>query len=132
MRKWLIGVVCIVVLFGMVGCGGNSAPEWADEDALVAKAQTMIDALNAQDIDKVVAIYNHPEVTAESFAESSQLVKDMGAFENYGEYSLEGGATDDGQEYARLIQTATYEGGTLIYTISFFEDGSVAGFYVTQ
>lgn len=83
-------------------------------------------------MDEVVAIYDHPEITVESFAESSQIVKDMGAFENYGEYSLEGDTTDDGQGYVRIIQTATYESGTLIYTISFFEDGSVAGFYVSQ
>ena len=59
-------------------------------------------------------------------------MKDMGDFEKYGEYTVEGGETDDGQEYARVIQTATYKEGTLIFTVSFFEDGSVAGFYVQQ
>lgn len=47
MRKWIFCAMCVVLLFGMVGCSSHSVPEWADEDALVAKAQTMIDALNA-------------------------------------------------------------------------------------
>lgn len=132
MKKWMLCMVCVLLLFGLVGCSGGSVPEWANEEALVAKAQTMIDALNAQDLEKVATIYDNPEITAATFAESAQLVTDMGAFEKYGEYSLEGGTTDDGQEFARVIQTATYEKGTLIYTVSFFEDESVAGFYVQQ
>lgn len=132
MKKWLICMICMMALFGVVGCSGNAAPEWADETALVTKAQTMIDAMNAQDVDKVAEIYDNPEVTAEAFVESAQMVKDMGAFEEYGEYTIEGGTVEDGREIAVVIQTASYEKGTLIYTVSFFEDDSLAGFYVQQ
>lgn len=132
MKKWLVCMICMVSLFGLIGCSGSSAPDWANEEELVAKAQTIIDALNAQDLEEVTTLYDNPEITAETFADSGQLVKEMGDFEKYGEYTIEGGKTDDGQEYARVIQTATYKEGTLIFTVSFFEDGSVAGFYVQQ
>ena len=40
--------------------------------------------------------------------------------------------TDDGKEFVRVIQIANYESGKLTYTVSFFEDGAVAGFFVKQ
>lgn len=36
------------------------------------------------------------------------------------------------KEFVRVIQIANYESGKLTYTVSFFEDGAVAGFFVKQ
>ena len=49
-----------------------------------------------------------------------------------GDVSFASGKTDDGKEFVRVIQIANYESGKLTYTVSFFEDGAVAGFFVKQ
>lgn len=129
-NKVLVSVIALIALMTLASCGSNKLPEWADTDTLTENAQILIDTLNRFDYEGVAEIYNNPAVTAATFEESGELVSGMGTFTDYGAASFFTGKTDSGQEYVKVIQIANYEHGKLTFTISFFEDGSVAGFYV--
>ena len=92
----------------------------------------MIDTLNAFDYDGVAEIYNNPAVDASTFEASGEIIKTYGTFESYGDVSYVADKTNDGIEFVRVIQIANYEKGKLTFTASFFEDGSVAGFRLTE
>ncbi len=114
----------------LTACGAAPLPDWADEETLTQQAQSVIDQMNAGDYAGIAALYNNPEVTAETFAPGGETVTAMGAFTGYGDAACLGGKTQEGQEYGTVIQVADYENGKLTYTVSFFEDGTLAGFFV--
>lgn len=129
MHKILLSVLFLGLLV-LTACGGSPLPDWAGEETLQKQGEEVIDMMNAQDYEGIAALYNNPEVTADTFAQSGEAVTALGAFTGYGDASYVGGKTDDGQAYGTVIQVANYEGGKLTYTISFFEDGTLAGFFV--
>lgn len=128
--KILSATITLVALIVLTSCGGNKLPEWANTDALTEDAQVIIDTLNKFDYEGVAEIYNNPEITASTFEASGELLSSMGNFVDYGDTTYTAGKTDSGQEYVRVIQIANYEKGKLTFTVSFFENGEVAGFYV--
>lgn len=125
-------VCCVIAISTLVACGSNNLPEWADTDLLTEKAHTMIDALNDFDYDGVAEIFNNPAVDASTFEASGEIIKTYGAFKSYGDVSYVADKTDGGDEFIIVIQIANYEKGKLTFTVSFFEDGSVAGFRMAE
>ena len=119
MKKIVKVLFCLVAIVALASCGSNKLPEWADTEVLTENARVLIDTLNDFDYEGVAKIYNNPAV-------------DASTFEDYGDVSFASGKTDDGKEFVRVIQIANYESGKLTYTVSFFEDGAVAGFFVKQ
>ena len=117
---------CFIAISTLTACGNNNLPAWADTDVLTQKAQTMIDTLNVFDYDGVAEIYNNLAIDASTFEASGEII------ETYGDVSYVADKTDDGIEFVRVIQIANYEKGKLTFTASFFEDGSVAGFRLTE
>ncbi len=95
----------------LAGCSGGGSglsegvPEWADEAAVVQDAQAVIEDFSARDYAAVAAKGQTVGLTADQ---------------------LQGA----GAEFVTVVQMADYENGTAQYTISFYEDGSLAGFYV--
>ena len=118
---------CLVLL---TACGGGKLPDWADTEVLDTQARAVIDTMNALDYEGVAALYDNPEVTADIFESSGETISAMGAFTGYGDAVYVGGKAQDGQEYATVIQVADYENGKLTFTVSFFEDGTLAGFFM--
>lgn len=125
-------VCCIISISILAACGNNNLPAWTDTDVLTQKARTMIDTLNTLDYDGVAEIYNNPAVDASTFEASGEIIETYGAFESYGDVSYVADKTEDGIEFVRVIQIANYEEGKLTFTVSFFEDGSVAGFRLAE
>ena len=132
MKKIVEILFCLVAVVALASCGGNKLPEWADTEALTEKAHVLIDTMNDLDYEGVAEIYNNPAVDASTFEANGEIIKGVGAFEDYGDVSFTSGKTDDGKEFVRVIQIVNYENGKLAYTASFFEDGTVAGFFVKQ
>lgn len=132
MKKIVDILFCLVAVVALASCGGNNLPEWADTEALTEKAHVLIDTMNNLDYEGVAELYNNPAVDASTFEANGEIIKGVGAFEDYGGVSFAAGKTDDGKEFVRVIQIVNYENGKLTYTASFFEDGAVAGFFVKQ
>ena len=124
--EMLLFVVSIVLLLFTMKYKKRSV------SVLTENARVLIDTLNDFDYEGVAKIYNNPAVDASTFEASGKTVESLGAFEDYGDVSFASGKTDDGKEFVRVIQIANYESGKLTYTVSFFEDGAVAGFFVKQ
>ena len=56
----------------------------------------------------------------------------LGTFNKYGDVAFTSGKTETGKEFVRVIQIADYAHGKLTFTVSFFENGDVAGFFVKE
>ena len=104
-------------------------PEWTDEAAVTAQAHEVVDEFNARDYGALAARYQDEAVTADQLQQNLATTQDeYGALVAYGDASFLQGESL-GRSYATVIQKADYEGGAAEFRISFFEDGSLAGFY---
>lgn len=130
MKKAFGILFCILSFAVLASCGSKQLPDWADTDALTEKARVMIDTLNAYDYEGVAALYDDPAVDASTFEAAGELIEEAGAFVDYGQTAFTTGTADDGRDYVCVIQIANYENEKYAFTVSYFEDGSVAGFYL--
>ena len=140
MRKMLAFAVMAMFTLALcaflAGCSGGSGlsegvPEWADEAAVVQDAQAVIEDFSARDYDSVAAKGQTVGLTADQLQGAGDAVLDaLGALSGFGDSACMTGADGAGAEFVTVVQMADYENGTAQYTISFYEDGSLAGFYV--
>ncbi len=104
-------------------------PHWISEDQIVSQMEEVVDDFNARDYEAISALFADESVTAEDLESSLSTVQDeYGSFVSYGDAVFLQGESR-GRSYATVIQDAVYENGTAEFRISFFEDGSLAGFY---
>lgn len=130
----LVGLALGLVIL-LAGCSkadqqvSEGLPAWIDETTSTAQAHEVTDQFNERNYEAVVARYVGTEVTVEQFHENfDELLNEYGAFKEYGDASFLQGESK-GRSYATIIQKATYENGLGEFRVSFFEDGSLAGFY---
>ncbi len=108
-------------------------PDWADEDALTQQARSLIERYNARDYGAVAQACAALGVTEDDWAEASDpLLDQLGAFQGYGDVAFMHADDGTGTVYATVVQAATYENATMQFTVSYYEDGSVCGFYILQ
>lgn len=129
-----------VLALALAGCGTpvsevdksvkEGLPAWADEAAVTAQAFEVIEDVNARDFKAVAERWNDAAITAEKLEQSIGAGLDkLGAFKGYGDVSfLQGDA--DGRSYATVVQVVEYENAEDPVRVSFYEDGSMAGFFM--
>lgn len=119
----------------LAGCAGNGSlseglPEWGDEAALTEQAQALVSDYSARDYEAVAQRCAGLGLSAADFAESGDAMLDtLGEFASFADAAYMTGADDEGRAYAVVIQVADYASGSAQYTVSFYEDGTVCGFY---
>ena len=121
-----------VLLAGCAGSGSLSEglPEWGDEAALTEQAQDLMSDYSARDYEAVAQRCAGLGLSASDFAESGDAMLDtLGEFSSFADTVYMTGADDEGHAYAVVIQMADYASGSAQYTVSFYEDGTVCGFY---
>ena len=126
--------LAMCVIFAGCAGGGNveeGLPAWGDEAKLAEQAQALIDDYSARDYEAAAEACAGIGLTVDQLAETGDSMLDgLGAFESFGDAAYLKGADDAGKEYATVVQLANYAQGTAQYTVSFYEDGSVCGFFV--
>ena len=132
MKKFIIILFCLVSIVGLTSCGNFKLPEWADTDTLTENARVLIDTMNKFDYEGVAKIYDNPAVDASAFEHGGKTIESLGTFNKYGDVAFTSGKTETGKEFVRVIQIADYAHGKLTFTVSFFENGDVAGFFVKE
>lgn len=120
----------------LAGCGGGSAlndglPEWADEAAITQETQAVVEDFSARDYAAVAAKAGDIGLTADQLQSAGDTLLDgLGEFSGFGDVAFLNGDDGSGNIYATVIQVANYANGSAQYTIGFYEDGSLAGFFV--
>lgn len=131
-----VAAFALAICAMLVGCGGGSAlndglPEWADEAAIVQETQTVVEDFNARDYAAIAAKAEGIGLTADQLQSAGDAMLDnLGEFSDFGDVAFLNGDDGSGNIYATVIQIANYSNGNAQYTISFYEDGSLAGFFV--
>ena len=104
-------------------------PSWATEEGVTVWAHEVVDEFNARDYEALAARYQDAGVTADQLSQNLSAAQDeYGAFVEYGDKTFLHGESK-GRSYATVIEQASYENGSAEFRVSFFVDGSLAGFY---
>lgn len=128
-------MAAIVLIVGGTGCAGGSnveagLPEWADEAALAEQAQGLTDSYIARDFAAVARECSALGLSEQEFKDAGvDALDQLGEFKEYGDTAYMQGKDQSGKVYATAVQIANFANGTAQFTVSFYEDGSVCGFY---
>lgn len=107
-------------------------PSWIGEDAIAVHADEVIDDALARNYAAVADRFADEGVTAEQLDKSlSETFVQLGTFKDYTDASYLQGESK-GRPYATISQGVAFENGNGEFRISFFEDGSLAGFYFVK
>lgn len=125
-----------MLVLGLAGCQSTKLSEDFDETEVKAKAELVIEKLNAGEYDNL---------KEEEFSEQMKLamagdevkeaiekiVEEKGTFHSFEKGSVLGSKDKDtDEEFATAVVLAKYEKGKIQYTISFNKDMKVSGFYL--
>lgn len=125
----LFALAVALVSFVLVSCGAK-APAWADEAKFSGLAEGVVDTFNGGDLDAVATAFGTQDVTADMFTTSYTTVQGYGAFDSFGDATFTGGKDKSGTEYVTVILPAQYANGKATFTVSFYEDGTLCGFFM--
>ena len=129
LNRILAGMLVILLALSLTGCGGSNVPDWADTATETELAEQVVDLFNAGDAEAISEMFKDEDVSVEAITKARETIDDMGAFVSYGDATISGG-TKNNKDYVTVSLPAAYENGSKTYTISFYQDGSLAGFYV--
>lgn len=109
----------------------NGLPDWADADELVEQTRSLIELYSGRNFEGVAQACPALGLTAEDYASTGdKAIDQLGSLEGYGDHAFMQGADQTGRAYAVVVQIADYANGKAQYTVSFYEDGTVCGFYI--
>lgn len=126
----------MMMALGMAGCQSTKLSKDFDEKEVKAKAEMVIEKLNAGEYDNL---------KEEEFSEQMKLamagnevkesiekiVEEKGTFQSFEKGSVLGSKDKDtDEEFATAVVLAKYEKGKIQYTISFNKEMKVSGFYL--
>lgn len=135
-----LAALAAVAVLALAGCSGGAAqqggsvqaglPDWADKEALAAQAHEVAEHALEHDWDAVLEGSALSGVTAEDMAAACDAVIDnAGEFESFADSAFMQGE-EGGRQYAAVLQRVECADATLQFTLSFYEDGTLCGFYV--
>ena len=131
MKKILSICLCLCLLLGISGCGGEESKEVSyDEAEIVKKGEEIINDMNAQDYQAVIDKGDDnlkKSLTSDQLkAGMDQYVLPLGAFKENEQHEV---TTKDGSIVAGFI--SAYEKGKIQYIISFDESGAMNGIHLS-
>ena len=109
----------------------DSVPEWANETELAQSAHDLIEGFNAGDYETIAELGKGVGLTKGHTKDAAESVlPELGAIKSYSDTTFASDIDRWGEPYAIVFQTVEYENGSIEYTVSFYEDGTLAGFFV--
>lgn len=135
MKKVLVSAITVIMLLSLAACSSSKLADIYKEDDVVSKAKTVVETINTQDYDSVVAFVRsdlQAQLTADTLktAWKTQL-DESGAFKEYKSVVTYGQKSKStGEDYAVCVLVCTYENATRTFTLSFDKDLSVVGMYM--
>lgn len=135
MKKVLVSAITVIMLLSLAACSSSKLADIYKEDDVVSKAKTVVETINTQDYDSVVAFVRsdlQTQLTADTLktAWKTQL-DESGAFKEYKSVVTYGQKSKStGEDYAVCVLVCTYENATRTFTLSFDKDLSVVGMYM--
>ena len=135
MKKYLRGLIVILVMSLLFGCSGNKLSDKFDEQEVLDKGKEVVDVINTRQYEDVIALLREDlrsQITADQLvtAWDDQIVA-AGEFEKIRNTAIE--SQEDSvtkEEYVTVVLEAIYAEDTLIYTLSFDEDLMMIGLYM--
>lgn len=135
MKKILLPVLTVIMLLSLAACSSAKLADIYKEDDVVAKAKSVVDTINTQDYDAVVAFVREDlqsQLTADALESAwKPMLDESGAFKEYKTvvtYGQKSKSTDE--DYAVCVLVCTYENATRTFTISLDKDLVVVGMYM--
>ncbi|WP_160685441.1 DUF3887 domain-containing protein [Clostridium sp. C2-6-12] len=129
MRPFIRIVSIIILCMMFTGCGATKLSDAFSEDKLKTSVETVIDNLNNEKYDEVIATGSQDlksKLTAEKLKESWEMMKNkLGKFESINKEAFVG--KDDS---AVVIVNAKYEKGNVQFTISYNDKMEMIGIYM--
>ena len=129
MRPFIRIVSIIILCMMFTGCGATKLSDAFSEDKLKPSVETVIDNLNNEKYDEVIATGSQDlksKLTAEKLKESWGMMKGkLGKFESINKEAFVG--KDDS---AVVIVNAKYEKGDVQFTISYNDKMEMIGIYM--
>jgi hypothetical protein len=125
----------IISLFLLVGCSSNNVPEGFVEEDLKQKAETVVQLLNANQLDQVYIMFR-PDIQAMVTLEDlDKIITDkqalIGAFKEISQIAITDTKDPNTSElYAVVIIVSEHEDGKSTYTVSFNKSLEIVGFYI--
>ena len=108
----------------------DGAPEWTNETELAQNASELIEAFNTGNYDIIAELGKGVGLTKGHTKEAAESVlPELGAIKSYGDFIFAHDEDYRERPYAIVFQTVEYENGSIEYTVSFYEDGTLAGFF---
>ncbi len=135
MKKILLPVIAVILIFSLAACSSNKLADIYKEDEVIAKAKNVVETINTQDYDAVVAFVREDlqnQLTAESLESAwKSTLDESGAFKDYKTTVTYGQKSKStGEDYAICVLVCTYENSTRTFTLSFDKDLAVVGMYM--
>lgn len=135
MKKIIVSAIAFIMLLSLAACSSAKLADVYKEDDVVNKAKSVVDTINTQDYDAVVALVRsdlQAQLTADALESAWKTQLDeSGAFKEYKTvvtYGQKSKSTDE--DYAVCVLVCTYESATRTFTISLDKDLAVVGMYM--
>ena len=110
----------------------SGLPSWADQAAVTAQAREVVEEAVARDWPALAERFADGGVTPEQLDKSlSETFDSLGGMQEYADATYLQGESK-GRSYATILQDVKFQNGEGEFRISFFEDGSLAGFYFVK
>ncbi len=127
MKKILFVMFSVLVMLGLVGCGGNKVDE-STSKKYISKGEEIVSLLNEGKYEEVHTMFD-AEMTAglsvNKMQDLTPIIKQSGKFEKIDKSSVE---EKDGIYIVILV--AKYSENNRVFTISFNNKDEVAGLYI--
>ena len=119
MKKIIIAVLSVIMILSLAACSSNKLADGFKEEDVVTKAKSVVDTINTQDYDSVVALVRsdlQAQLTADSLKTAWQpMLDESGAFKEYKSVVTYGQKSKStGEDYAVCVLVCTYEKATRI------------------
>ena len=134
-KKVIAGIVCVIVMIGLAGCGIPQLSDSFDEKQVKTTAETVIETVNSGDYDAVVDMVREEyqdQITADVLEDAyAEKMDELGEFDSFKTEAVTGASDKnfDG-ELAMAVVVCTYENGSATFTLFFDTDYAITGIYM--
>jgi len=127
MKKILLAIFSVVVMIGLVACGGNKEDDSTSEK-YISIAEVVVSLLNEGNYEEVYAKFDEEMkagLPVNDMEDLTPIIEESGKFEKIDKSSVE---EDDG--YYVTVLVAKYSEENRVFTVSFNDKEEVAGLFI--